>query len=280
MREQPREGGMSIGMELHHTDIGIGGLVVRLTCADRSFLESLETRYRGFIGNWEHPDFEFQVELHDVSENVPDEDVTVSRKGALWLMRRGDFRAEWNPDARTGRIRQSANPYSLDSVLRIVHTLVLAKEGGRLMHASSAVCKGRAVLFSGVSGVGKTTMSRLAPPDVQLLTDEMSFVRREENGYFAFGTPFAGDLAKPGDNIRAPLRSIYLLRQGPENRIEELPMAERVRGILANTLFFAQDPELVQAVFASAVDLAAKVPVRRLTFLPDARVWDLIGNEL
>jgi hypothetical protein len=68
------------------------------------------------------------------------------------------------------------------------------------------------------------------------------------------------------------------LRQGPENLIEELPVAEQVRGLLANTLFFANDPDLVQAVFASAVELAARVPVRRLTFLPDQRVWDLIGT--
>jgi hypothetical protein len=35
-------------------------------------------------------------------------------------------RAEWDPVARRGPIRQSANPYSLDTVLRNVHTLVLA----------------------------------------------------------------------------------------------------------------------------------------------------------
>jgi hypothetical protein len=52
-----------------------------------------------------------------------------------------------------------------------------------------------------------------------------------------------------------------------------------VRGLLANILFFAQDRELVQAIFASAIELAERVPVRRLTFLPDARVWDLIGNQ-
>lgn len=263
---------------LHHVDIGVGGIQTRLHCADAEFLDSLDGKYAGFLGNVENPDYRFEVQLHPASEVVPDEDVHVHREGARWCMRRGDFRAEWDPESREGWIRQTANPYSLDSVLRIVHTLVLAREGGRLMHASSAVRNGRAFLFSGVSGVGKTTMASLAPPDVKLLTDEMSFVRREEGGYFAYGTPFAGDLARPGENIRAPLDTIYLLRQGPENRIEDLDMAEAVRGILANTLFFAQDPELVQAVFAGAVELAAGVPVKRLTFLPDARVWELIGN--
>jgi hypothetical protein len=263
---------------VHRVVIGVGGIQTRLHCEDRSFLDSLGGKYAGFLGQVERPDYEFEVRLHPASEVVPDEDVHVHREGRHWCMRRGDFHAEWNPDTRAGWIRQTANPYSLDSVLRIVHTLVLAREGGRLMHASSAVRNGRAFLFSGVSGVGKTTISRLAPPDAKLLTDEMSFVRKEEGGYFAYGTPFAGDLAKPGENIRAPLDTIFLLVQGPENRIEDLDMAHAVRGILANTLFFAQDPELVQAVFAGAVELASRVPVRRLTFKPDAEVWDLIGH--
>jgi len=79
-------------------------------------------------------------------------------------MERGDFRARWNPETHQGRIRQSANPYSIDSVLRIVHTLVLARNGGFLLHASSGIRNGKAFLFSGLSEAGKTTMARLRPP--------------------------------------------------------------------------------------------------------------------
>jgi len=34
----------------------------------------------------------------------------------------------------------------------------------------------------------------------------------------AFGTPFAGELAKAGENVSAPLEAVFLLAQGPENR--------------------------------------------------------------
>ena len=262
----------------HHADIGIGRITVRLHSDSREFLDTLGDRYAGFLTPANSPDFEFDVHLQPPEGISPDADVSVFRNGQRWCLERGDFRAEWDPSTRRGWIRQSPNPYSLDSVLRIVHTLILAREGGMLMHSSSAVRNGRAYLFSGVSGAGKTTMARLAPPDVHVLTDEMSYVSREADGYYAYGTPFAGDLARPGENLRAPLTAIYLLRQGPENRIEDLSPADAVRGLMANILFFAHDPELVQAVFAAAIDLAERVPVRRLTFLPDARVWELIGN--
>jgi hypothetical protein len=224
------------------------------------------------------PGYEFDVELAPPDGSAPDDELRVYRSGAGWRLERGDFRAEWDPAARQGRIRQSANPYSIDSVLRIVHTLVLAREGGFLLHAASAVRDGRAFLFAGASGAGKTTISRLAPPEVSLLSDEISYVRREAGGYFAYGTPFAGELARSGENIRAPIEAVFLLAQGARNRIEDLAPPAAARAILGNILFFAQDAELVQAVFASALDFVERLPVRRLTFHPDARVWDLVGN--
>ena len=260
-----------------HADIGIGGIHVRLHTDSQAYLDVIGERFAGFIEAVEQPDYQFDVTLVE-PRNGAGERVHVSRNGELWRVQRGDFLAEWDPRTRRGWIRQVLSPFSLDSVIRIVITLVLAGEGGMLMHASSAIRNGRAYIFTGVSGVGKTTISRLAPADTHLLTDEMSFIRRDGDGYRAFGTPFAGELAKPGENMSAPLAGIFLLAQGPENRIDELSPTEAVRGVLANILFFAQDQALVKAVFDSAIALAAKVPVRRLTFLPDARVWELIGN--
>jgi hypothetical protein len=161
--------------------------------------------------------------------------------------------------------------------LRIVHTLVLARQGGFLLHSASAIRNGKAFLFAGVSGAGKTTISRLAPADAILLTDEISYVRKRDDQYVAFGTPFTGELAKLGENVSAPIAVLYLLAQGPSNRIETVAEGEAVRSLLANLLFFAEDAELVQAVFHSAIEFVSRVPVSRLTFVPDSRVWELIG---
>jgi hypothetical protein len=154
--------------------------------------------------------------------------------------------------------------------------LILARQGGFLVHAASAIRGGRAFLFAGVSGAGKTTISRLAPPDAALLTDEISYVRRAGNAYEAWGTPFAGELAKVGENQAAPLNTLFLLEKGPENRIEEIAEADAVRLLLRNILFFADDPELVSLVFRSACEFVEKVPVRRLIFVPDKSVWEMI----
>lgn len=257
--------------------IEIGGMPVRVNTTDADFLILLQNRYSGFLSESEQAEVEFDVDLTNAASADPYADVQVSYGHGRWSLTRGDFRAEWEPALRSGKIRQSANPYSIDAVLRIVHTLVLARQGGFLMHSASAIRNGKAFLFAGVSGAGKTTISRLAPPDATLLTDEISYVRKQDESYVAFGTPFTGELAKLGENVSAPIGALYLLAQGPENRIDPVAPGEAARSLLANVLFFAKDEELVQSTFYSAFEFASRVPVSRLTFVPDSRVWELIG---
>ncbi len=257
--------------------VEIGGIPIRLHTTDPGFLKLLEQRYVGFVSSASDVRFDFQIELAPPQTISPDEDVRVYWDSGRWSMERGDFHAEWDPAAGSGRIRQTANPYSIDSVLRILHTLLLATDGGFLVHAASAVRNGRAFLFAGLSSAGKTTIARLAPPDATLLTDEISYVRKLDDRYSAYGTPFTGELARLGENVRAPIGALYLLAKGRENKIEQIRPADAARGLLENILFFARDPKLVKLVFHAACAFTDHVPVRRLTFFPDNRVWEMIA---
>jgi hypothetical protein len=75
------------------------------------------------------------------------------------------------------------------------------------------------------------------------------------------------------------LKIFFFLDKGPENHIQEIRLGEALPLLLRNILFFSSHPDLVERVFDSAQRLLQNVPVRRLTFTPDQRVWDLIGND-
>jgi hypothetical protein len=257
--------------------VEIGHYPVLVRSDSPEFLRMLDRRYSGFLSQQAHPVCEFDVELVEPGRIGKEEDVAVRFESGRWIIERNDLRAEWEPASQRGHIIQSANPYSLDTTLRIMHSLLLAGEGGLLMHAASAIRYSKAFLFVGVSGAGKTTISRLAPSDVQILTDEISYLRRNGHGYVAHGTPFAGELAKVGENAHATLTAIYMLQKGPSNTIERVRDAEAVRMLLRNVLFFANDSSLTISVFETACKLISCVPVYRLTFFPDERVWELIA---
>jgi len=256
--------------------VEIGGIPIFLESHDADFRALLEQRYAGFVNLAATPSYQFEIRLEPPTQSSGD-DARAFKSGSVWRLERGDFRAEWDVRSRRGWVRQSPNPYSIDSVLRIVHSLVLAEEGGFLVHAASGVRQGRAFVFAGISGAGKTTMARLAPPDAAVLTDEISYIRRSKSGYRAYGTPFAGELARVGVNLSAPLAAFYFLEKGPHGRIEPVGPLAAARELLRNILFFAQDPALVKRVFESAVEFVTRVPVARFTFAPDERAWELVG---
>ncbi len=261
----------------HDVAVEIGGMPIRMRTDDAAFLALLEKRYAGFVRPAGNSCLALDVNvIHPERVVSRAEELRVWREGGVWRLERGDFRAEWDPELGRGKILQSLSPYAIDSVLRIVHTLIQAKEGGFLLHGASAIRNRRAFVFSGVSGAGKTTISRLAPADSVLLTDEISYIRRQGDAYFACGTPFAGELARLGANQAAPIERLYFLAKGPENRIDPIEMADALRMLLRNILFFADDADLVKMVFRSACEFLGRVPAFRLTFYPDERVWDLI----
>jgi hypothetical protein len=262
--------------------VEIGGTPTLLISDNPSFQAMVEERYSEFVRaegslNSGRPPLRFEVEVLPDGELCGDEDVRVWKDGDCWHACRGDFRAEVDLQSGAGRIRLGMNPYALNSILRIVHTLYLAPRRGFLLHAASAIRNRAAFVFSGVSGAGKTTISRCAPADAVLLTDEISYIRWDGGLYSACGTPFAGDLGKPGENVSAPIAKLFFLEKGADNRIEVLDKAEAIRKLLRNILFFCEGEEPVQQVFDSACDFIERVPVYRLTFVPDATVWELVG---
>jgi hypothetical protein len=259
--------------------VEVGNLPIRLWCDSPNFARLIEERYSGFLSSSGDAVGEFEIELAPPVIKFGHEDVRVTWDSGQWLIERADFQARWNPSTARGSIQQAPSIYSLDSVLRIVHTLLLARRGGFLLHASSAIRNGRAFLFSGASGTGKTTIVRLAPPGARLLADDISYLARGEDTYYVFGTPFYYELSRPGENLKAQINALYVLAKGSKNKIEPIRGTAAVRGLLENVLFFARDPELVKLVFDSACEFVNHVPVHQLTFVPDTSVWELILSE-
>jgi len=261
--------------------LAIGCVAVALRSGDGEFLRMLADRYAGFACDSAQPHFTFDVTIIDRKRpaGISAEDICVRREGRGWRVERGDFAAAWDSATRHGWLEQSAlsyAPYATDTLLRVVHSIALAERGGFLLHAASALRNGRVFLFSGVSGAGKTTLSRLAPPDVRVLTDEISYVLPDSRGYRAYGTPFAGELARIGENVSAPVAGLYLLEKAQSNFLLTADDTSVFRALLRNVLFLSNDEDLVRMIFESCIHFVSTMPAYRMHFTPDARAWELI----
>src|SRR5277367_6121427 len=125
------------------TSVVIGGLPINIQSADSEFIAMLERRYAGFLAKPAAAGIRLDVEVVAAAGDRADEDLEVRYANERWTINRGDFRAQWDPVSMRGCVRQGAYPYAIDSVMRIVHSLMLAERGGFLVHSASAVRGGR-----------------------------------------------------------------------------------------------------------------------------------------
>lgn len=168
-----------------------------------------------------------------------------------------------------GRYQASplAGPRQANFVLRMALAAELAARGGVVLHAAGVVVSGKAYLFLGRSGAGKTTISMKAPGE--LLSDDTVVVVPRNDRLEAWGTPFVSDNGKAGVMTSAPIGAIAVLAWG---ELHAEPMASsRLLRALYEGVFLPPDRELLSAVSPTVLALAEQVPGYELVFPEDYR---------
>jgi hypothetical protein len=186
---------------------------------------------------------------------------------------------------REGRLHFDPSPwgphyaldYPLDELL-LQHRL--AREGGVEVHGCGVVWRGRALLFCGRSGAGKSTTARLwkrHARGARLLSDDRVVLRPGRRGVTAHGTPWHGDggFASPA---KAPLGALFFLRRGRATRLKALSPAEAAARLFARSFPPPWDVEGVEGALDACADAAAAVPAFDLAFRPDRSAVDAVRS--
>lgn len=162
--------------------------------------------------------------------------------------------------------------YPMGPVLTICH---LAAGHGLMMHSCAVDDAGSGYLFTGNSGHGKSTMARLWSPHARVLNDEHVVIRRHDGGWWLHSTPWPGTFkhvtAEP-----VPLRHIFLLSHGRQNRRRHCSVPEGTLGLLRRCYPPIWDREGMQFTVDFCARIARDIPIDDLAFVPDARVLKVI----
>ena len=178
-------------------------------------------------------------------------------------------------DSAAARISGIQSDYTVDSLLRVLLSMILLPHRGFLLHAATIERHGRAHIFMGRSGAGKSTVAGLAPAGTPL-TDEISLLRCDTEGWRAHGTPFWGEFRAGDRNCHLPVAGIYALAQASENRLEKIAPREALRGLLENVLFFSGDRASREQLLGIVSACAEALPFYRLHFKRDSSFWEVL----
>lgn len=159
---------------------------------------------------------------------------------------------------------------------------LLLGHGGLVLHSSYIVYQGRAILFSGPSGMGKSTQAALWSKyrDAEIINGDRALIRRGSDGSFwAHGICYSGTsgICK---NVSAPLVALVLLAQGTENTVKTLSGLSAFRALLPRISYRTWDPEEVESATQILSALLSERPVFYLSCRPDVSAVESLEKYL
>jgi hypothetical protein len=155
------------------------------------------------------------------------------------------------------------------------------------VHTCGILRNGMALLFTGPSGAGKTTIASLcSAQDGELINDEMLLVSRPDessNEIVIKSAPMLGQYS-PRRNITAPLRCIFLLKKGTNCLAHRLDKTEAyikfIRQVVSPACIGQKDKKSIYSMMADfSVQVTGSIPMYELEFSLDVKsLWKTIAD--
>lgn len=131
-----------------------------------------------------------------------------------------------------------------------------------ILHASCVMLDGKAYIFSGNSGVGKTTQAELWQKyaGAKVMNGDRVLIRKTDNEWFACGLPMCGS-SSYCENYVLPIEMICFLNHGKSNEIKSLSGIERFMLLSSQISCGARKPEDSQKLLSLTEELIKSVRI-------------------
>ncbi len=245
----------------------IAGLRCVLSLKNKKLLTAIERRYKGYLKSpakyKAHFSLEISTSVRHFSRSMKPKIISLDGENDSLLKRR-DFEA----NIKNKSVKASIHPsiFSLDALIRILWAGFLPKHNGLLLHSSAIVQHKKAYIFSGKSGAGKTTISRLSGG--QILNDEIVALCKNNTGKWkVWGTPFWGEMGSgPHYPKGYPLGQLYFINKSKKNFVEDLSPMESLAPLMKVICFFESATNSTQQLLNLALIFLGSHPPKMLFF--------------
>lgn len=153
--------------------------------------------------------------------------------------------------------------------------------GRSVLHSSCVDIGGEALLFSGVSGIGKSTQAKLwedyAAASIQ--NGDRNLLRCIDGKEYVCGLPYAGT-SGICSSFELPIRAIVFLGQAKENSIRRLAQSQAAKLLLSQSPLPSWDAQSIGRAMDAASRIAGNVPIYFLNCRPERSAVALLQDTL
>lgn len=168
------------------------------------------------------------------------------------------------------------NPlFGIDYFVRMATALAAFHWGGLMIHAAGVERNGRAYLFLGYSGAGKTTTARNSPPG-SVLNDDLLVIYSSKGHWFAAATPFYNPTQNRPRPGKAPIARVLYLVKDQEVYLEEVPQAQALAEMVACVPVLTTEPFYLREILQRGQQILSEIPYFHLHLLPDDSYWPVL----
>lgn len=149
------------------------------------------------------------------------------------------------------------------------------------LHASFVKVADSGILFTAASGSGKSTQANLWQlyEQAEICNGDKTIIRKKDDGYYAYGSPFAGSSCIY-KNKSARIRGIIVLSQASDNKIERIWGKEAFLALYKEAIMNTWDADYMKNMVEILMDIAETVPIYHLACRPDREAVHLVKQVL
>lgn len=181
----------------------------------------------------------------------------------------------------TTRGSQSDMTFGLNNALMVIYTLCSASHDTLLMHSSVVENNGKAYMFLGVSGSGKSTHSDLWVkhiPGSTLVNDDNPVLRIADDGTpVMYGSPWSGK--RPiYKNVHYPIGGFADIKQDKQNKIHKDSIPNAFGVLLSSCSTMKFDKDVHMKICNTVSKVLERIPVHTLFCRPDAEAAEVSSS--
>lgn len=157
----------------------------------------------------------------------------------------------------------------------------LCKHKTFILHSSYINYNGNAILFSGPSGMGKSTQADLWQnlEYAEIINGDRTAISKNLGSWHAYGLPFAGS-SKIYKNKTLPIKAVVILKQGKENCIRKAKPMEAFKALYSEITVNSWNKNDVETIIKLVETFIKEVPIYVLSCLPNKEAVDLLKKEI